>query len=577
MKRTESFSFQLLRNFLISTLIPFMLVVSVVVLIYSKDYNKDVQSLLNTTISALEANISNYLNELEQITMQPYYNSELYDYLRGLSRGQDYPVKDRIRLQRNLESNMSFIRYTREDINGIYIIGQNGCLYYTITGVDYKSLVPSYPYQEKDWYNNAILADGRCILAGPHFPDYVTPCDAEVISLVRSIVVLESRQPLYLIKIDVNTNVFHRIFQDFRFHVDSKIIIRDENKQIIYSNKTLDSNDKNTISGLSDQDTSAALTDGNFLCYNYPIGDYPWSITVLLSAKELRTKTNIIYQTALILYALGVTLAAVSYHISSRKMITSINDMKKIFQTIQNGDFNKKYESVSNTELDSLGESLNIMAAQLKSKIQQEYIMTIQQKEMEFKTLQAQIQPHFLFNTLNNFIALNQMDKKNELENSLFELSELLRYILKAPAIIPLSMEVTFIENYCSLQKLRFSDRLTYIIVSEVDTEKITIPKLLLQPVIENSIIHGIEPCNYACTITVRFQKAACGVTIIIEDDGIGYLPEQNKTRGIGLGNVEERLGGFAPGSNMTIEFVPPHGTRTTITLCLDPKEDLSK
>lgn len=573
MKFKRSFSVHLLISFLISTLIPFMLIAYVVAHIYAREYSRDVRSLLDTTASSLDSNIATYLKELEQVTMQPYYNNELYNYLRGLSRDQDYALMERLNLQRNLDSNMSFVRYTREDINGIFIVTGDRCLYYTITGTDHKTLSPSFDYGQQSWYQEAVRADGRCLLIGPHVPDYITPRDTPVISLARSIVVLESREPLYVIKIDVNTRIFDRLFQNFTFHVDSKIIIKDENQRIIYANRPLSDEDRETLENTPGA-TSVSLSDGSFQRYVYPITGYPWDITVLLSNQELNSRTGIIYLTALLLYLAGVVMAMASFRLSSKKMVASINSMRGIFYAIQNEDFSRKYTYVSDTELDDLGDSLNAMSEELQNRIQKEYVMAIRQKDTEFKALQAQIQPHFLFNTLNNFVALNQVGDRDALENALFELSGMLRYILKAPALIPLSMELSFVEDYCSLQKLRFSDRLNYVVDRQVPAEGIMIPKLLLQPIVENSILHGVEPCNRACTIHISLSPAAHGVTIVVEDDGAGCELPEGEAPGIGLANVRERLASFSPQSSFSMESRPGEGTRTVIELYIEAMEE---
>lgn len=573
MKFKRSFSVHLLVSFLISTLIPFMLIAYVVAHIYAREYSRDVRSLLDTTASSLDSNIATYLKELEQVTMQPYYNNELYNYLRGLSRDQDYALMERLNLQRNLDSNMSFVRYTREDINGIFIVTGDRCLYYTITGTDHKTLSPSFDYGQQSWYQEAVLADGRCLLIGPHVPDYITPRDTPVISLARSIVVLESRAPLYVIKIDVNTRIFDRLFQNFTFHVDSKIIIKDENQRIIYANRPLSDEDRETLENTPGA-ASVSLSDGSFQRYVYPITGYPWDITVLLSNQELNSRTGIIYLTALLLYLAGVVMAMASFRLSSKKMVASINSMRGIFYAIQNEDFSRKYTYVSDTELDDLGDSLNAMSEELQNRIQKEYVMAIRQKDTEFKALQAQIQPHFLFNTLNNFVALNQVGDRDALENALFELSGMLRYILKAPALIPLSMELSFVEDYCSLQKLRFSDRLNYVVDRQVPAEGIMIPKLLLQPIVENSILHGVEPCNRACTIRISLSPAAHGVTIVVEDDGAGCELPEGEAPGIGLANVRERLASFSPQSSFSMESRPGEGTRTVIELYIEAMEE---
>lgn len=568
MKIHQTFSYQLLKSFLFSTLIPFLVIAYIAAHIYSREYDKDVQSLLDSTATAINSNIVTYLNELEQVTLQPYYNNGLYNYLKGLAKGRSYDSLEKLNLQRNLDSNMSFVRDTRKDINGIYIVANDRCLYYTTWDADHKTVASPFPYENQPWYQKAVKADGNCLLFGPHVPDYVSPGETPVISLIRSIVVLESRQPLYIIKIDINTSIFNRMFQNFNFHVASKIIIKDENQQIIYTNKPLNEKDRSQLMKAPSGKPIVLLEDGAFRYYSYPITGYPWSTTVLLSDRELNSRTQIIYLTAILLYLGGVMVAIAFYYMLSQKMVTSISSMKDIFEAVQNGIFEKRYDYVSHTELDALGSSLNVMAKRLQERIQREYVMTIHQKDIELKALLAQIQPHFLFNTLNTFIALNQTGKQEALENALFELSDMIHYILKAPPLILLSRELSFINNYCTLQKLRFGQRLSYQLDQQVEISRVMIPKLLLQPIVENSILHGVEPCLHPCTVKITLVSTDTGIRIIIGDDGAGYEAEALH-HGIGLCNVRERLSSFSPKSSFTMESRPLAGTRTTIDLYL--------
>lgn len=175
---------------------------------------------------------------------------------------------------------------------------------------------------------------------------------------------------------------------------------------------------------------------------------------------------------------------------------------------------------------------------------------------------------------LNNFIALNQIGDRDALENALYELSGMLRYILKAPALIHLSKELTFIENYCALQKLRFSERLSYRMEIESGFEDVKIPKLLIQPIVENSILHGVEPCNKKCTIMIAVRSAPGGIFITVEDDGIGCdMNELQLVPGIGLANVEGRLKSFSEKSTFHMVSKPDCGTKTWIYLDLGEKE----
>lgn len=532
MKIHQTFSYQLLKSFLFSTLIPFMVIAYIAAHIYSREYDKDVQALLDSAATAINSNIVTYLDELEQVTLQPYYNNELYNYLRELAGGRSYKPIEKLNLQRSLDSNMSFVRDTRKDIKGIYIMTNDRSLYYTLWDADHKTVAASFPYGNQPWYQQAVRADGNCLLFGPHVPEYIAPRSTPVISLVRSIVILETRRPLYVIKIDINTSIFDRMFRDFNFHVNSKIIIKDENQQIIYTNKPLNKKDRLKLMQPAGKKPVISLEDGSFRYCSYPIASYPWSATILLSDREVNSKTGIIYLTAILLYLAGTAAAIAFYFILSQKMVNSINAMAK----------------------------------RLQEKIQKEYVMAIRQKDIELKALLAQIQPHFLFNTLNTFIALNQKGKQETLENALFELSDMLHYILKAPAFIPLSRELSFIKNYCALQKLRFGRRFSYQLDQQEPVLQTMIPKLLLQPIVENSILHGVEPCLHPCTVKITLISTDQGIKITIEDDGAGY-EEEALQHGIGLLNVRKRLASFSPKSTFIMESRPFAGTRTTIDL----------
>ncbi len=574
MKIKRSFSAQLMKIFLISTLPPFILISTFLAQFYSREYEKDIQSLLNSTASSMTSNMITYLEELEQVTLQPYYSDSLYNYLEKKALGYEYDILEEIPLKSNLESNFRFVRYTRADVNGIFIVNERDCLYYTVDDQDHKTLIQDVEYSEKDWYRRTIDADGRCLLLGPHFSDYIEPNDSSVISLVRSIVKIENRKPLYVIKIDINISILDRIFRELSFHVPSKIILTDENQQIVYTNTELSEKDMGTlIEGLGKP--CIQLEDGSYQAYSYPLGKYPWQITILLSDRHLKSRIVIIYTAALLFYLVGILISSSSHYVFSKKLAASINQMKEVFLAIQHKDFSKKYENVSDTELDDLGALLNQTSEQLDKTLQREYIMALKQKDSEFKALQAQIQPHFLFNTLNNLIALNQMGERQRLEDSLYEMSEMLRYILKAPSLIPLAMELQFLKYYCALQKLRFNDRLSFEILSKAgEEESIMIPKLLLQPIIENSVLHGIEPCEHPCHIRISIQNTEEYLVMRVWDNGVGFDTGILWGNSIGLNNVRERLKSFSPNGKMEIKSTIGKGTETIIMIFREDMED---
>lgn len=153
----------------------------------------------------------------------------------------------------------------------------------------------------------------------------------------------------------------------------------------------------------------------------------------------------------------------------------------------------------------------------------------------------------------------------------------MMRYTLGHENTITIKEELSFIEKYCALQKLRFEDRINLNIHCEDNISNFKIPKLLLQPLVENSIIHGIEPLDKECTINISINEICENnipyVIITIEDDGAGYNEKELSSRSkVGISNIKERLKLSFSESNFAIERTPVCGTRAVIKIS---KEDI--
>jgi histidine kinase/histidine kinase/DNA gyrase B/HSP90-like ATPase len=176
-----------------------------------------------------------------------------------------------------------------------------------------------------------------------------------------------------------------------------------------------------------------------------------------------------------------------------------------------------------------------------------EYKAVIGQRNAEYRALQSQIQPHFLYNTLNCFVGLNRLKDSAGLEKAILALSSMLHYILEGEDQVKLGDEMSFIQEYCALQRIRFRDRLIVDIHCAEAAAEFKVPKLLLQPLVENAVIHGVEPASRPCTLSLRAELKRNGgsswVQITVQDNGCGFDPQSlDRKDGLGLGNVCERL-----------------------------------
>ena len=206
------------------------------------------------------------------------------------------------------------------------------------------------------------------------------------------------------------------------------------------------------------------------------------------------------------------------------------------------------------------------------------YQELLSKKEAEYRALQSQIQPHFLYNVLSGLIGLNRMGDSASLEKAILSLKDMLRYILDARSWTTVKEEVSFLERYLELQQMRFADRLRASCSVEAEAVSVRIPKLLLQPLVENAVIHGIEPLDRPGAVAVEARvirnNGSSSLRLLVADDGIGAAEVSGGARGIGISNVQDRLLLAYPGSRIQINGVAGEGTRVTIEIPLGDRGD---
>ena len=204
---------------------------------------------------------------------------------------------------------------------------------------------------------------------------------------------------------------------------------------------------------------------------------------------------------------------------------------------------------------------LELQASELKTQLVQ----------AQLSALNTQLQPHFLFNTLNAIMVLVRQKKANEAEKMLARLSDLLRCVLEDVGVheVPLRRELEYVRLYLSIQQVRFQDRLRVEICADASLLDAAVPHLCLQPLVENAIQHGIGQSSSAgelCITAVRFGDA---LEIKVCDDGPGLSSAGSQSgRGIGLANTRARLRQlYGSKALLTVENREPCGTVATVTL----------
>jgi|GEM_PF-3206960 len=232
-----------------------------------------------------------------------------------------------------------------------------------------------------------------------------------------------------------------------------------------------------------------------------------------------------------------------------------IIEIARSIRKVEHGDFNIQTKYEKDDEIGLLSRAFNKMVNEINRLINEVYRLQLLEKEQEIRTLQAQINPHFLYNAFDSINHLAKQYKAEPVSRMIVALGNLMRSsILKKSETLTLEEELSLVDHYLDIQKIRFGSRLVVHYDINEDALEAKIPKLIIQPVVENAILHGLEHKTGACVIEINVLVAGNSVEIQITDNGSGMteakidaimsdgLPSEGGGSGIGLRAVNKRL-----------------------------------
>ena len=290
-------------------------------------------------------------------------------------------------------------------------------------------------------------------------------------------------------------------------------------------------------------------------------------------------------------FLVGATvLMIVILLILTRSVLRPLEDLGGAADHISAGRYDAPpLEACGNDELGRAARSFNLMQTEIRRTIhalekQAEMEKSLLEKEVEaaqmqhklqegrFAQLQSQINPHFLFNTLSTIAALAREEGAPLSEDLVLRLSSFFRYSLESDEkVVPLGREIQLLRDYMELQETRYGDRITMEVRSDPALEDVPVPKFILQPLVENAILHGLRQCTEGGCIRVRSRRDRTGnIVITVTDNGCGFDTSRlgaadGERRSVGLKNIAERM--EYSGGRLDVCSVPGVGTCARITV----------
>ncbi|UOQ43980.1 sensor histidine kinase [Halobacillus salinarum] len=273
----------------------------------------------------------------------------------------------------------------------------------------------------------------------------------------------------------------------------------------------------------------------------------------LLPYEDITKQTRTIKRIMIICFLFMLTLTIWLSRRAAQNISKPLEDLSAGMKQVENGNFEVPTTSYHDDEVGQLHHNFRVMLNKINELIKENYTKQLMIKETEYKALQAQINPHFLYNTLDSINWLAKINQQKKISVMAENLGSMMRNIIsKKEATITVQEEMEIVRNYITIQKYRYEDRLDFTLTTDPEFDRVQIPKLTIQPVVENAIQHGLEEMVTACKVDVELRQQEEDLLIMVSDNGPGIEEDKlegiyrgeikSKSSGIGLKNINERI-----------------------------------
>lgn len=519
------------------------------------DYSKKVTS-------SLVVNLDEYIYQLKYISNIIAYNQYVQKYLN--KHDSYYSIDSSDSFQRTLEF-LSNIITSRSDIDSILIFDNDKLSVFKSTHLDLNT---NYDYKNQLWYKNILESGVTPKISGPHKQEYLHTPEINVFSVNRTIQRYDGLKKTGVIHISVNLSELKKFCESEILYKNGFIFIVNDNGEIIYQPDNNLTNSKEYTSLEKDVTNilpklinnkinifTDTIYDEKYQIVSKYMSNANWYIVAATPYKSITEDAEHIKNIILSMGLLSLILALVITYILSTAITKPILNLRKCMVEATQGNLTIRSNIKSKDEIGILSSSFNGMLSQIEKLMQQVISDQEQKRKLELKTLQAQINPHFLYNTLDSIIWMAE-SKNDNIVPMTESLSKLFRISLsKGNDIIPLSSEIEHVRNYLFIQSMRYTDKFDYSVSVKPEVLRYKTIKLILQPIVENSIYHGIKNKRGKGNISIHCCINDTKLLITITDDGIGmdsetctkilspsYKTDGRLSSGIGVHNVNERI-----------------------------------
>jgi two-component system, sensor histidine kinase YesM len=434
------------------------------------------------------------------------------------------------------------------------------------------------------WYNEVMKKKGSYILAynaGGIFNP--VSFEGSFISLIRVINDLHTQTPLGILVLNIPEAVLEKSCYDMTNNPDAEILLMDGQDNILIDSDNTSGFDLTKFiydnEKLNKKYTLWKSDQTEYMVSYLRIDETGWKVASIIPYRELSKESGFIGLVTFLLVAVNSLLLFVGSIFISRTITVPIKKFCEAMKGIEKGEFKKVQLKAGKDEIGRLRDGYNTMVEEIQKLI---YRIVEEQKlkrKTELEVLQAQIKPHFLYNTFDSISSLALSGKNQDVYNIMKALGNYYRTSLsKGKELITIGEELDVVSNYLKIQKYRYEDMFSVEYDIDEEVKKYKILKLVLQPFVENALYHGIRPMQKSGSIYIGAKYHGDSIELIIADNGMGMTGEdvQKLTSGrtareknsFGIWGTIERLKIlYGIEEIVTIESSPGNGTRVIIKI----------
>ena len=319
--------------------------------------------------------------------------------------------------------------------------------------------------------------------------------------------------------------------------------------------------------------------DANYIVTESDLEYNQWKLLSVVSINKYISRVFHALEIILVFALLGIAACLLINKKLTELLVRPIEKLTKYMRKVEKGEFGVQIENVAQGELGYLQNQFNHMNRTIKRLMEERIEREHLKRKAEIAMLTAQINPHFLYNTLNTINCIAKLEGQKSISDMVVDLGEILRYsITNSEELVPLSLEVLYLLKYCNIMNARFGGNIVLEKEIEPGLENHLMPKLLLQPIVENSFKHAFSNKSQGRIIIKASQNTGV-IYVSISDDGDGIdenqcelinksMEEMSQTEEIGLKNVNQRIKLYY-GAEYGISISSQKSKGTTINLTL--------